>query len=216
MSSLSIVIISKNEEAHIDQCLHSVLAAAAEIGGAEIIMVDSRSTDCTVKIAHSCGVRVLSLNPAWEMSASAGRFVGFHQTRGELVMFVDGDTVIDRDWFRVAIPYFHQADVAGMMGYLNDFDAQGQKLPYVGKRSKQVSTRPWLRGIGLYRRAAMIQVGTFNPYLSEEEEAELAFRLRRRGWRHSCIRSFPSSPSCSSRWLFRCLVRIRLGNRVYP
>jgi glycosyltransferase involved in cell wall biosynthesis len=183
VSSLSVVIIARNEEAHIAQCLHSVVAAAAQIGGAEILMVDSASTDCTVEIARTCGVRVLSLSSAWEMSASAGRFVGFHKTRGELVMFVDGDTVIDREWFRAAIPYFHQADAAGVMGYLNDFDAQGKELPYIGRRSAQVITSPWLSGIGMYRREAMNEAGTFNPYLSVEEEAELAFRLRRQGWR---------------------------------
>jgi hypothetical protein len=116
------------------------------------------------------------------MSAAAGRFLGFHHTRGELVMFVDADTMIDRHWFRSAMPYFNQPDLAGVMGYLDDFDDQGQRLPYVGKRSPQVCPMPWLRGIGLYRRAAMDQVGTFNPYLVTEEEAELAFRLRQGGW----------------------------------
>lgn len=183
MNSLSVVIIGRNEEAHIAQCLRSVLDAAQEIGGAEIVMVDSASTDRTVEIARSCGVRVLSLNPAGKMTAAAGRFAGFHCTRGELVMFVDGDTVIDRDWFRAAIPYFDQTDVAGLMGYLNDFNEQGQALPFVGQRRAEVCEMPWLRGIGLYRRAAMDEVGTFNPYLTTEEEAELAFRLRHRGFR---------------------------------
>ena len=130
MNSLSVVVIGRNEEARIAQCLRSVMAAAAQVGGAEIVMVDSASGDRTVEIARSCGVRVLSLNSDWEISASAGRFVGFHKTQGELVMFVDGDTVIDREWFRVAMPYFNQADVAGVMGHLNDLDAHGKELPY--------------------------------------------------------------------------------------
>jgi len=183
MNSLSIVIIGRNEEAHIARCLRSVIDAAAEIGGAEIVLVDSASTDRTAEIARSLGVRVLALNPASGMSAAAGRFVGFHGTRGELVMFVDGDTVIDRNWFRTAIPYFKQADVAGVMGYLRDFDEQGQELPFVGQRYTEVCSLPWLRGIAMYRRAAMDDVGTFNPYLLTEEEAELALRLRRRGYR---------------------------------
>src|SRR5207248_11598861 len=137
----------------------------------------------TVEIARSCGVRVLSLNPECEMTASAGRFVGFYHTRGELVMFVDGDTVIDRGWFRAAIPYFEQIDVGGVMGYLNDFNEQGQELPFVGQRCTEARALPWLRGIAMYRRAAMKEAGTFNPYLSTEEEAELALRLRRRGSR---------------------------------
>ena len=183
MNSLSIVIIGRNEESLIAQCLQSVLTAAEEVGGAEVVMVDSASTDRTVEIARSLNVPVLSLKPEWGMSASAGRYVGFHHTHGESVMFVDADTVIERDWFRAALPYFDQADVAGVMGYLKDFDEQGHELPYVGQRSTQVRDMPWLRGIGLYRRSAMHQAGTFNPYVTTEEEAELAFRLRRHGFR---------------------------------
>jgi glycosyltransferase involved in cell wall biosynthesis len=183
MISLSIVVICRNEEARIAQCLRSVKAAAGEVGGAEILIVDSASDDRTAEIALSCGVPVLSLNSDLELSASAGRFVGFHKTHGGLVMFVDGDTVIDREWFRAAIPYFDQADVAGLMGHLDDYDAQGHELPYLGRRTTQVISSPWLRGIGMYRRTAMDEVGTFNPYLKEEEEAELAFRLTRKGWR---------------------------------
>lgn len=182
MRLLSIVIISKNEESHIAGCLESALTAAAEIGDTEIVVVDSASTDRTVEIARSFGVRVLSLRPEWEHSPAAGRYVGFHHTQGELVMFVDADTVIDRDWFYAAIPYFQQANVAGATGFLDDVDERGQRLPYVGTRSPQVCALPWLRGIGLYRREALHQVGAFNPYLITEEEAELCFRLRQKGW----------------------------------
>jgi glycosyltransferase involved in cell wall biosynthesis len=181
MESLSVVIITRNEEDYIARCVSSVLDAAAQIGGAEIVMVDSASTDPTVEIARSFGIRVLSIRSNRNLSAAAGRFVGFHNTYGSLVMFVDGDTVLDRDFFRMALPYFDQAAVAGLMGYLNDFDTHGREMPYVGFRSTQVVTSPWLRGIAMYRRSAMDGAGTFNPYLMVEEEAELALRLRRRG-----------------------------------
>jgi glycosyltransferase involved in cell wall biosynthesis len=181
MGSLSVVIITRNEEDYIARCLGSVIDAAAQIGGAEIVVVDSASTDSTVEIARSFGIRVLSIRSDRNLSAAAGRFVGFHNTCGSLVMFVDGDTVLERDWFRMALPYFHQAAVAGLMGYLNDFDTDGREMPYIGRRITHVVTSPWLRGIAMYRRSAMDGAGTFNPYLMVEEEAELAFRLRRRG-----------------------------------
>lgn len=183
MGLLSIVIICKNEEAHIAGCLRSALNAAAEIGDAEIVVVDSASTDRTVEIARSFGVRVLLLRPEWELSPAAGRYIGFHHTQGDLVMFVDADTVIDLDWFHAAIPYFGQMNVAGATGFLDDLDEQGRRLPYVGQRIPQVCELPWLRGIGLYRREALNQVGAFNPYLITEEEAELCFRLRQKGWK---------------------------------
>jgi glycosyltransferase involved in cell wall biosynthesis len=180
--SLSVVIIAKNEELYIAGCLRSVLAAVAEIGGAQVVVVDSASTDRTVELARSFGVSVVSLRPEWKLSPSAGRYIGFHYTSGDLIMFVDADTRIERDWFRKAVHWFDRQDVAGVSGYLDDSDEQGCPLPYVGKRSPDVRVRRELRGSGLYRRAAMEQAGAFNPHLVAEEEAELGLRLRHAGW----------------------------------
>ena len=52
VSSLSVVLITKNEAANIRDCLQSV--AWAE----EIIIVDAGSTDDTVAIARECGAQV--------------------------------------------------------------------------------------------------------------------------------------------------------------
>jgi glycosyltransferase involved in cell wall biosynthesis len=183
MDSLTVIVIGKNEEAYINDCLLSVINAVARVGDAEIVYVDSASTDRTVEIARSLGVRVISLRPEWKLSPSAGRYVGFHHTTGELVMFVDGDTVIEPDWFCCAMPWFNQPEIAGVRGFLDDVDKQGRQLPYVGKRSEVVCEINELCGSGLYRRAAMEQAGTFNPHLIVEEESELGLRLRRAGWK---------------------------------
>ncbi|MCI0349768.1 MAG: glycosyltransferase, partial [Acidobacteriales bacterium] len=50
--SLSVVIITHNEEANIGRTLESVSALLKQITG-EIIVVDSGSTDRTVEIAQS-------------------------------------------------------------------------------------------------------------------------------------------------------------------
>ncbi len=80
---VSIVIIGRNEERSIGKCLSAALSAAEQIGGAEIIFVDSASTDNTVSIVQSYGVRVLSLKPEWKLTPSAGRFVGSHYAQGD-------------------------------------------------------------------------------------------------------------------------------------
>jgi GT2 family glycosyltransferase len=180
---LSVVIIGRNEERFLARCLRSVLTAAAEIGGAEILMVDSDSTDRTVEIAQSFGVRVLSLRPEWPKSAAAGRYIGFHHTRGELILFIDADTEIKPGFLPRAAQAFREPDVAGVAGYHEDADEQGRLTP-VGRHSEQVIELAWLRGAcALYRREALEQAGPFNPHLTAEEEAELAIRLRKRGWR---------------------------------
>lgn len=182
-AQLSVVVITRNEEAHLAKCLRAILAAVNETAGAEVIVVDSASTDRTVEIALSFGAGVISLRPEYELSPSAGRFTGFHHTSGELMMFVDADTVLDQHWFPAAISAFAQPDVAAVTGWLDDVDERGNALPYVGSRAAEVTEVRYLRGIGMYRRAALEQAGTFNPWLVTEEEAELALRLRAAGWK---------------------------------
>lgn len=182
MKSFSVIVIGKNEEAHLDACLRSVQTAVQEIGNAEIVYVDSASTDRSVEIARSLGVRVLSLPSNCKHTPAAGRYFGFHNTSGDLLMFVDGDCVIEPQWLSCAIAYFTEPEVAGIAGFLNDLDQQGNAIPFIGERSRVVKPLTTLRGIAAYRRAALEQVGSFNPHLRSEEEAELALRLRKAGW----------------------------------
>ncbi|WP_424243922.1 glycosyltransferase involved in cell wall biosynthesis [Elusimicrobium posterum] len=51
--SISLIIITKNEAANLDECLTSVQGLVDEI-----ILVDSGSTDATVEIAQKYGAKV--------------------------------------------------------------------------------------------------------------------------------------------------------------
>jgi glycosyltransferase involved in cell wall biosynthesis len=55
---LSVILITKNEEANLKDCLESVSFAN------EIIIVDSQSTDQTISIAQSFGAKV-EITPDW-------------------------------------------------------------------------------------------------------------------------------------------------------
>ncbi len=183
MPLISIIVIGRNEEALLTRSLAAAQTAAQVIGGAEIVYVDSASTDRSVEIASSLGIRVLGLKPEWKLSAAAGRYIGFHHTEGEYLLFIDGDTIVRPDFLPQALPYLRRENLAGLSGYLEDIDEAGQPLPYFGERLAQEKYALWLRGgCSLYRRDALAQIGSFNPYLITEEEAELAVRLQQQGW----------------------------------
>jgi glycosyltransferase involved in cell wall biosynthesis len=84
--SVSIVIITKNEEDKIASCLESVKWAS------EVIIVDDMSTDKTVEICKSFGARVIR-------NESKGNFdnqrnIGIDNSRGEWVLQMDADEII--------------------------------------------------------------------------------------------------------------------------
>jgi len=83
---LSLVIITKNEEAEIERCIASVPFAS------ETIVVDSGSTDCTVQVAEGMGARVLD-HPF--VSYSAQKQWALEQARCEWVLALDADESLD-------------------------------------------------------------------------------------------------------------------------
>lgn len=79
--SLSVVVITKNEEGNIQRCLQS--AAWAD----EIVVVDSGSTDRTVEICRQLGARVMA-TPDWP---------GFGRQKNRALAEAKGDWVLSLD-----------------------------------------------------------------------------------------------------------------------
>ena|SRR5713226_363525 len=96
MTELSVVLISKNQAWNISRLIESVLQATSSVPSKEIILVDSASTDETVERASRYPISILRLQPGQRLSPAIGRFVGYKQTQGEYVLFLDGDTELVR------------------------------------------------------------------------------------------------------------------------
>ena len=186
---ISIVIIGRNEERGIAKCVAAAREAAAQIGGAEIIYVDSASTDETVAVARSLDVRVVSLDSGRKLCPSLGRHAGTQAADGEFILFLDADTLIYKNFLPVALEYFRQhPELGGVNGRIDDTDECGILFDGVEDRFETVAEVEWLRGPAcFYRRAALTAVGSFNPHLLVEEEAELGLRLVRSNWRLSLL-----------------------------
>ncbi|MBI3538438.1 MAG: glycosyltransferase family 2 protein [Chloroflexi bacterium] len=81
--TLSVVILTRNEEKHIRDCLASVREFADEL-----LVLDSSSPDRTVEIARECGARVEQR--AFDNYA-AQRNAAIELARGEWIFFMDAD-----------------------------------------------------------------------------------------------------------------------------
>ena len=79
---LTLLVIARNEAAHIARCLNSVPFAA------EKIVVDSGSTDGTQQIARDCGARVVE--QAW-LGFGPQRNFATTQATHEWILFLDAD-----------------------------------------------------------------------------------------------------------------------------
>lgn len=185
--TLSVVIIARNEAAHIGRCVESVLAATAPLDRYEIVLVDSCSDDRTVEIARTYPVRVIELARGQRCCAAMGRYVGVRVTHGQFVLCVDGDTEIHPNWATAALAVLSaRPALGGVAGredqiYYQDGVSTGGKPDYFETGDSECVVDQF-GGNAMYRRRALDDVGSFNPYVRSFEEAELGARLRRAGW----------------------------------
>jgi glycosyltransferase involved in cell wall biosynthesis len=81
---ISACIIAKNESAVIARCINSVRSVADEI-----ILVDTGSTDDTVKIAEKLGAEVYYRE--WDNDFSAAKNYALDHAGGDWIIFLDAD-----------------------------------------------------------------------------------------------------------------------------
>jgi GT2 family glycosyltransferase len=181
------VVISRNEEQWIQSCLRSVVAAVTPYAGSEVVLVDSCSSDRTVEIARREPIRLIELREDAPLSPALGRLVGEDATQSRYILFVDGDTEIDGAWLPAAVDFLethpHVAAVDGKLPelYYTGGRQVGRSADVFGAGDIPAEVEG-LGGNALYRRAALAGVGSFNPFIVSYEEAEVAARLRRRGF----------------------------------
>jgi glycosyltransferase involved in cell wall biosynthesis len=185
MTRLSVVLISKNQAWNIRRLVESVLRGTAHVPGCEVLLVDSASEDETITLASGYPIEIVQLCPDQQLTAAAGRYVGYKRTAGELVLFLDGDMELCGGWLTRAMDLLDRTpQIAVITGMVVDVPPESVSEVHfpVPAADGQRDIR-FCGGAGMFRRAVLQQVGTYNPYLYSDEEPELCLRIRRAGYR---------------------------------
>ena len=102
--AVSVVVIVYNDEARLPTAVRSVLEQT--LRGVEVVIVDDHSTDGSYEVAarlaaeHPDRVRAYRL-PENSGGCGAPRNAGIRETRGEYVVFLDSDDVLERNACRI-------------------------------------------------------------------------------------------------------------------
>jgi len=105
LPDISLALIARDEEAHIERCLKSTSGLAVEM-----IVVDTGSTDRTKDIALSCGARVLDF--PWIDDFSAARNQALEAARGRWILVLDADEYLPPASFEAIQALTSSADAA--------------------------------------------------------------------------------------------------------
>ena len=219
----SVVIITRDEEAVINDCLQSVMSAFAN-RSYEVILVDSASTDRTVEIAKKFDTKIVQLPPNVPLRPAVGRHVGLQLAKGEWVLFLDGDSQLDPTWVdHAAAALSSDPDLAGVAGEMQHILQQQSSEQTNQTHTEFAQTYPkidysaaeHLDGSAAYKRSALQRTGGFNPHLHSLEEAELGGRLRKYGYHlrrlpYLMTRHYPKHRNETVTELFR-----RIGRGYY-
>ena len=189
---LSVVIICKNEQRFIAQCIEAVIRATSDLPDREVILVDSCSVDNTIAIAAQYPITILQLRLGWRHTPAAGRYIGYLRSHGKFILFVDGDSILHEGFIPAALDTFKERlDVGIIVGcrrevYRRDGVIVGEAadVMHIGSVARFVE-RPG--GTAVYRRIVFEKAGCFNPFLFSDEEAELAERVSIAGYKALAI-----------------------------
>ncbi len=181
---LSVVVIGRNEGERLTRCLESVAAMRLlRDASVEIIYVDSASSDDSVARATRAGARVISVAPL-RPCAAVGRNAGWRVARAELVLFLDGDTIVAPDFVFDSAGEFDDPNLAIVFGNRRERDPHGSVFNRV--LDLDWITRPGpadsCGGDALVRRSVLEQLGGYDERLIAGEEPEMCRRTRELGY----------------------------------
>lgn len=111
---ISFIIPAHDEERLLGDTLDALLASVALLDvDCEIMVVDDASTDGTVEVAHARGVRVVSVA---HRHIAAARNAGARAARGDVLVFVDADTLVGAEVIRAARDAVREGALGGGCG----------------------------------------------------------------------------------------------------
>jgi hypothetical protein len=203
--AVSIVIPTRNEAEHIAPVLERVLGYP----GVEVIVDDGASADSTVEIAASLGARVIAgpVRRAEQMN------LGSAKARGELVVFLDADTLLPENFTETVR---NLRGIAGAFSFATDDDSTVMRVVswWTNLRSRLFSL-PYGDQAIFMRLRVFRAIGGFRPW-PIMEDFEIIRRLRRLG-RIELARE--SAVTSSRRWTrlgpWRVMVRNQLIVLLY-
>lgn len=193
--NVSIIMAVRNEAAFIRRSLGAALAQGYPNEHLEIIVADGMSTDATRDILTEIAgdhhnLRIIE-NPG--KIVAAGLNEALRVAGGDIIVRVDGHTVIDADYVRECVAALQATaadNVGGRMNAVGDTSfgravaaATSSRFGVGGARFHYSESEEWVDTVylGAWRREVFQRVGTFDEEMVRNQDDEFNYRLRAHG-----------------------------------
>lgn len=192
---VSVIMPVRNEAAFIARSLGAVLAQDYPPDRLEVLIADGMSSDDTLAIIRALPgserVRIIP-NPARKQAEGLNAAIPL--ARGEIIVRVDGHTIVAPDYVTACVAALQQTGAANVGGAMDPVGvtafgkaiAAAGKSPFAVPTAFHVSDRAQYTDtvyMGAWPREIFDQVGGFDPDLLTNEDYEHNVRIRQAGGR---------------------------------
>jgi len=197
---VSVLIVTLNEERYILECIKSIESQFSDGTDWEMIIVDGKSTDNTIKLASEY-LEKNALYPYQILSndekiLATGWNIGIKAAKGEYIIRPDAHAILYPGYIREGTKTLQEKPEVGAVGgtlktlskgFWGDLIkiALSSKIG-VGDSSFRVGAKSGYKDTvvyGLYRKEVFDDVGLFNEFLQKHQDTEFHARLLKKGWK---------------------------------
>ena len=219
---ISVIVPVYNGGRFLGRCLGALLASG--YSPFEVIVINDGSTDDSESICRRKGVRLLQSERPRSGPAAARNLASKH-ARGEILLFVDADVVVERDTIsKVAQCFESDPEIAALFGSYDDAPAETNFLSqyknlqhhFVHQTSNREASTFWA-GLGAVRADVFQAVDGFDCVrfaVPSIEDIELGARLRKAGNRIVLEKSIQAKHL--KKWTVGSLLRTDIFCRAVP
>lgn len=201
----SIIICTYNRHDSLKDALDHLLKLCANQQNYEIIIVDNNSKDNTKELVilytkKFNGKLKYFFEPKKGMPYA--RNAGINEAKGEIVVFIDDDSLVQERWLENLIkPYIDNPKIGAVGGRVIDkteikyqtneqkvgaLSREGKQICNFGLDTKQIIEVDWITGCNMsFRREALLKTGGFDPGYTGTgsfEEVDMSTRIRKFGY----------------------------------
>jgi len=142
---VSVVVLTWNREKQVLRCIKSILNSSYK--NYELIVVDNASTDRTCDLISKNFPQVKLIKSKKNLLASGGRNLGASFAKGEYILFVDSDNVVDKDMISQLIKVAIKNKMVGLLGPKMYFLENKRMIWYAGANINFITSKTDYVGI---------------------------------------------------------------------
>jgi glycosyltransferase involved in cell wall biosynthesis len=186
---ISVVMPGYNVERTVGENLETLLKQAKGFRErVEIIFVDDGSKDNTIGVVKKFGVRVIKQKHA---GPAVARNKGIRAANGRIVIFLDADCKVSKNWLKEITKPFEDERVAGVGVKYETWNKYSWVARFVGyeieqRHKKMVGDVDFLASYSsAFRKDILVKLGGFDTSfaIASAEDNDLSYRIKSLGYR---------------------------------